>query len=172
MPNKNKNDERKKQVRKFNEASDKPIDALVEHAKQAVKGWQERAHMTPRVLFKHTCGECGQRGFIATPNTVPKQVTCENCGHTEPYYKGGYSLAFELEGVQPHGYSTQPAEAITTVKNSVPFMVQKSAPTLTDGIPVKIGARLNPDQSVTAIDRDALGQFVAACEAQGMKAGA
>ena len=156
---------------KIIEPSDKLIADLTEHAKKAIKGWQRNSGMTPRVMFKHTCGECGQRGFVDAPNTVPANVECERCANVEPYERGGYSLAFELVGTSPHGFTDS---ATREVKFATPehAKVNKAAPSTNPKYPVKIGCRMNPDQSITPVDLSALAQFGATCEAQERKVNA
>lgn len=159
-------------VNQIIEPSDKPVARLVEHAHRAVKSWQANSGMTPRVMFKNTCETCGQRGFVESPNTVPAFVECENCGHVQPYERGGYSLGFEIDGTRPHG-ETADASKLVTFATPDSAKVQRGAPSSPSGIPTKIGVRCNPDASFTPIDTDALGQFVATLEAQGAtKAGA
>jgi len=150
---------------KIEEPSDKDIASLTEHARQAVRGWQVEREMTPLVIFKHTCSDCGQRGFVEEPNTVPQFVRCEACGKFEPYDKGGYSLAFALQGTTPYGetanYKTPVAFSHPTVRK-----VRKSAPNLKPAIPVKLGMRCEPDGTFTALNRDACLQFAKTCDAQ------
>jgi len=150
---------------KIIEPSDRPIADLVKHALQAVKSWQQLRQMTPRVLFKHTCGNCGQRGFIDKPETVPNFVRCESCHHFQPYEKGGYSLGFTLEGTSPHGDTADASRKVDFDSPTVRW-VKREAPTMSKDIPAKYGCRINPDQSITPLDTDALRQFVATCEAQ------
>lgn len=149
-----------KTEKKIMEPSDKPIADLMAHAMDAIRGWQQTSGMTPHVMFKHTCGSCGQRGFVNAADTVPTNVRCEACNAIEPFDKGGYSLAFELQGTAPHGDT---ATASRNVSFNYPklSLVTKSAPQIDPAIPVKIGCRMEPDQTITPIDRDALHQFVA-----------
>lgn len=153
------------QNQKYNEPSDKLIPDLMSHAQTAIKSWQGNTKMTPRVMFKHTCTSCGKRGFIDRADTVPQIVRCNSCGNVEPYTTGGYSLAFELAGTKPHGYTDSYGHDVTFARPTQCNVLER-APSLTPDIPTKIGARLNADQTLTPIDRDALMQFAATVEAQ------
>lgn len=151
----------------FSEPSDKNIPELIRHAINAVKMWQRNAAMKPRVIFKHTCSACGQRGFVDRPNTVPEKVTCGGCGNLEPYTKGGYSLAFELAGTSPHG-DTCDKNGETVFARPTVATVEKSAPQIQPDIPVKLGCRCESSGEITPLDRDALRQFIETCGNQGM----
>jgi len=153
---------------KIKEPSDKPIIDLVKHAKSAIKTWQSQSGMTPQVMFKHTCESCGQRGFIETPNTVPRNVECESCGHIQPYHKGGYGLGFMLQGLQPHG-ETADASSVPVFSYPSTRKVTKGRPAVFSGgqkIESKVGCRATPDGDIIPVDNVAMAQFAAVCELQ------
>jgi len=164
------------QNQKIKEPSDKPIVELVKHAKRAIKTWQGQSGMTPRVMFKHTCGSCGQRGFIETPNTVPRNVECEACGHVQPYHKGGYALGFVLQGLSPHG-ETADASSVPVFSYPSTCKVIKARPEVLSAgekTESKVGCRATPEGDIIPVDKSAMAQFAAVCELQSIlkKAGA
>lgn len=79
----------------YAEATDLPVERLVPLAimtanKKIKEGFNVDIH------FKHTCEKCHCRMMFEQPNMVYQEVECGNCGHKQPFKKGGFSMIYKF----------------------------------------------------------------------------
>lgn len=83
----------------YAEKTDLPVIKLVALAERAANQ-KIREGFNVDIHFKHTCHKCRHRMMFELPNMVYEEVECGNCGHKEPFIKGGFSMIYKFNDPQ------------------------------------------------------------------------